>query len=290
MGGFLLLCSIPFALGIYCLLAQFLNLPTLAITRTALSLSRLSRTKTKRMDAIVMELSMRVSTLVHIDDYRRSNLEKSLKAANIMLAPEVWMAKCYVRFCLFLLLIIPAAIIFPIMIPAILILSIRQLYTDLKAPDMAVRKKKEEIESDLPRFASTLSQELKNSRNILTILESYKKSARPAFRSELEITIAGMKSGNYENALSRLDSRVRSDMLSQVVLGLQAVLRGDNGINYFELLANDFDKIEYKQLKKEAAKIPSKINICTAIVFVGFMLIIFYILGMQIYQAFASFV
>lgn len=289
MVGILFLSSLSFAVGLYCLFAQLLHLPTFATTRTAINLSRSSLKKTKRMEPIVLDLSVRVSKLIKLDSYRRQTLEKTLSSARISLTPEVWTARCYVRFSLFILCIIPAAFMFPIMIPVIAFLAVSQLFTDLKSADVAIRKRKGEIETDLPRFASTLSQELKNNRNILLILENYKKSARPSFREELEITIGHMKSGNYEIALNRLESRVESHMLSQVILGLQAVLRGDNGINYFELLAFEFDQIEYKALKKEAAKVAPKVNMCTAIVFIGFMLVIFYVLGMQIYQSYASF-
>lgn len=288
MNKILLLSTAIFAIGMYFLFAQLLHLPTLATTRTALNLARHSSTKTKRTDAIILELSARVSKLVHLDEYRRRKLAATLKSADISLPPETWTARCYVRFCLLLLCIIPTLFIFPIMTPAIIILAVRQLFTDLKSAEMIVRKKKSEIERDLPRFAATIAQELTNTRNVLTILEGYLKSARPAFRSELEITIAGMKSGSQETALSWLDSRVGSAMLSQVVRGLQAALRGDSATNYFELLAHDFDQVDIQQLNLEAAKIPPKVNVCIGAIFACFMLIIFYILASQIGQSYTS--
>ena len=53
-------------------------------------------------------------------------------------------------------------------------------------------------------------------------------------KRELEITIADMASGNEENALTRMESRIGSTMLSDVVRGLISVKRGDNGIMYFQ--------------------------------------------------------
>ena len=45
-------------------------------------------------------------------------------------------------------------------------------------------------------------------------------------KRELDITTADMKSGNYETALTRLETRIGSPMLSDVVRGLISVIRG----------------------------------------------------------------
>ncbi len=71
-----------------------------------------------------------------------------------------------------------------------------------------MKKRRGAIENELPRFALTLEQELKGSRDVLRIFETYKKNAGPEFRCELDITVADMKSGSYEAALSRLEARV----------------------------------------------------------------------------------
>ena len=83
-----------------------------------------------------------------------------------------------------------------------------------------VKKRREEIEFELPRFVATITQELMASRDILSMLETYQKNAGPALRNELAITTADMRTGNYEAALTRLEARVSSAMLSDVVRGL----------------------------------------------------------------------
>ena len=62
-----------------------------------------------------------------------------------------------------------------------------------KADEM-LRTKREEIESEMSRFASTIEQELKNSRDVLSILENYKKNAGEKFAQELDIVCADMRS------------------------------------------------------------------------------------------------
>ena len=78
-------------------------------------------------------------------------------------------------------------------------------------------------------------------------------------------------------------------MLSEVILGLQGVLHGDDESRYFELLAHDFDQDEIQQMRLENAKLPGKVSVCIGAVFLCFMLIIFLILGMQIYQSWITF-
>lgn len=281
--------TLAFAFGLYFLVAQLLHLPTLATTRAALNLARRSHKKTKFLDAIVLELSSRFAKWIHMEESHRRRLAATLKAADIAYSPEIWLSRCYVRFGLLLLLMIPMLFILPILSPIIIILAIRQLYTDLHSADVIVRSRRDKIERDLPRFTATVAQELMNTRNVLAIFKGYLFSARPAFRAEMETTIADMMSGNQETALNRLDARVGSPMLSQVVRGLQAVLRGDDSSNYFEILSHDFDALEVQRLNLEAAKVPGKINTCIGILFICFAVVIFYILGTQIGQSYASF-
>lgn len=89
------------------------------------------------------------------------------------------------------------------------------------------------IEYELPRFVNTLSQELHGSRDVLSILRTYKKNATGIFKTELDITTADMKSSNLESALTRFKTRIGSSMLSDVVKGLIGTIRGDNNIVYF---------------------------------------------------------
>lgn len=284
-----LLSTILLAAGLYLLFAQALHLPSFATTRTVLNLSRHSTVKVKRSQAIIIELSTRAAKFIHLDDYKKKKLTATLKAADISIPPETWIARCYVRFALLLFCVLPMLKILPIVTPVLIGLAVRQLFTDLKSAEMLVIKKRSEIERDLPRFTSTIAQELRSTRNVLAIFKGYVKSARPALRAELEMTIADMNSGNHELALTRLDTRVGSSMLSQVVRGLQAVLRGDDSSTYFELLAHDFDMIDENNLNLEAAKIPPKVNVCIGVIFVCFAIVIFYVLGTQIGQSYAAF-
>lgn len=132
--------------------------------------------------------------------------------------------------------------------------------------DEAIGKKK------LNFIQLTLAQHLKNSRDILTMLEQYKKNAGTVLSEELEVTIADMRSGGYEAALTRMEARVNSPQLSDIVRGLIAVIRGDDGEMYFQMLTHDFKAMELHRLKSKAQKIPPKIRVYSFLMLLCFLI------------------
>ena len=49
-------------------------------------------------------------------------------------------------------------------------------------------------------------------------------------------------------------------MLSDIIKGLIAVIRGDNSTIYFQMLSHDFKQLEIQRLKQESVKRPGKIR------------------------------
>lgn len=86
------------------------------------------------------------------------------------------------------------------------------------------------------------------------MLEHYKENAGEMFQKELDIVCADMRSSSYEAALTRFEARLNSPQLSDVVRGLIGVLRGDDGVVYFQMLTHDFKQAELQRLKAKAAK------------------------------------
>ena len=140
-------------------------------------------------------------------------------------------------------------------------LGVMIYYKETGKAEEVLKEKREQIEGELYRFVSTISQELKNSRDVLSMLEHYKGNAGEDFRRELDIVCADMRSGSYEAALTRFEARMNSPQLSDVVRGLIGVLRGDDGAMYFQMLTHDFKQAELQRLKAKAAKIPPKIRV-----------------------------
>lgn len=273
------------AAGFYIILAETLKLPRLAVTKAVLSVSRQDKKQTKTLEVIVFDLSSKLSKHIRLDDYKKRKLISTLKSAGIKLTPETYIARAWVKTGMIATLLIPIMPILPILAPVIILLAIAVLFKELRLADEILRQKRDEIEYELPRFVSTVSQSLKASRDVTAILKSYQKSAGESFKQELEITIADMQSGNEETALTRLESRIGSTMLSDVVRGLISVKRGDNGAMYFEMLNHDFKQIELQKLKLIAMKQPGKVKKYSFLMLGCFLLMYLGVLGYAIMNA-----
>ena len=256
----LMLFSFTFSIGLYLILKDHLKLPTARTIKAIHVINQRERKKSKNLHVMIDDLSMRLSKFIKLTDYNRRKLSSTLKSADIKLSPETFIARAWLKAGMTLLLIIPAIFIFPIIFPVILFLSVAVYFKEIRSADEAIRKRREAIEFELPRFVSTLTQELKASRNVLNILETYKKNAGESFKRELEVTTADMKSGSYESALTRLEARLNSPTLSETIRGLIGVLRGDDGVVYFQMLSHDLKQLELQRLKTIAMKRPSKIR------------------------------
>lgn len=276
------------AAGAFLILSDLLNMPTLAAEKAVLTVSGQSGCNTKSMETVILGLAEKLSKLIRLDGFKRRKLTAQLKAADIHLTPETYLAKAWVKAGLIALLILPVLLILPLLAPVVLFLAVAVWFREIRQADELVRQKREEIESELPRFVSTIAQELKASRDVLNILTNYRKNAGPTMKRELSVTIADMASGNEETALTRWEIRIGSTMLSDAVRGLIAVLRGDNGVTYFEMLSMTFKQLELQRLKLDAMKQPGKIHKYSFFLLGCFLLIYFGILGYEILHGFGK--
>ena len=111
------------------------------------------------------------------------------------------------------------------------------------------------------------------------ILDNFKENAGPELRRELEITVADMRSGNYEVALTRLESRVGSSMMSDVTRGLISVIRGDKTDVYWGNLVLKFSDYQRTLLKTEANKAPKRVRKLSMALLFCFMLVYVVVIG-----------
>lgn len=175
-------------------------------------------------------------------------------------SPEVYTLKAFVTAGLAFLCGVPLAFVQPLFALGAAALGVALWFsTYYKAFDF-VKKRKKVMEAEIPRFALSIAQNLENDRDVLKILTSYRRIAGKEFGRELDETIADMRTGNYENALLRLEARVGSALLSDIVRGLIGTLRGDDQHLYFKMICFDMRQIEQNNLKKEALKRPKQIQ------------------------------
>ncbi len=285
MTGILIGFYLFFTMGAYFLIAAWLKLPTLASTRAILYVTKIGKSKDSILQALIFRLSAWLAIRLPLGDYYKRKTAATLRSAGMKLTPEAYLAGAIVKTGLIFcggLVMLP---ILPLLFPLFVFLAIAVFFKETRQADEIVRKKREQIEVELPRFVATIAQELKSSRDVLRILDMYTKNTEDSLQHELQMTTADMKSGNQETALLRLESRLSSTMVSDVVRGLLAVMRGDQGIVYFDMLAHDFKLLEIQRLKLMAMKRPGKIRKYSFWMLTCFMLMYMVILGMEIMKA-----
>ena len=155
---------------------------------------------------------------------------------------------------------IPFLFIFPLLSPVFVIIGIAMYFKESKGIQEKIKAKRSAIEYELSRLVFAIEKTLTHNRDILAILDSYRENAGAELKDELNITVADMRSGNYESALTRLEARVGSSMLSDVVRGLISVLRGDETSVYWASLSVKFSDVQRQLLKQQAVKVPGKVK------------------------------
>ena len=274
--------GILLAAGLYFLLASLLKLPTMDTAKAMLNAGKRNKKVAKTVEVWLMSGAVKLSKYIRMDEYKRSRMANILKASGISMAPEVYTAYAITKAGAILLGVIPCLLLLPLLSPVLVILAVLTYFKETRKADEQLKEKREQIEGELPRFVSTIEQTLKASRDVLAMMENYKKNAGPAFADELDVLTADMRSSSYEAALTRFEARLNSPMLSDVVRGLIGVLRGDDSAVYFQMLAHDFKALELQRLKGQAQKIPPKIRIFSFIMLMCFLLTYMAIIAMQI--------
>ncbi|MVB10442.1 hypothetical protein CAFE_11310 [Caprobacter fermentans] len=244
--------------GLYLIFCDLFQLPSSQAAKAAMKVTQGEKVSWHR--AITERLTNTLAKQIHLDRYRRQELAATLKYAGLEQSPESYLARIIVRALFRLLWILPCIRLLPLLIPIVLLLTFNRAWDDTQSAKKIVAEKRQTIERELPRFVSTIAQEIGANRDVLALLDGYRESAGPIFRNELEITLAGMRSGSPEQALLRLAGRVGSGKLSEVIRGLLAALHGGDGVLIFSLLNNDYKKLEKQLLWKEAQKRPAKMK------------------------------
>lgn len=284
----LILFGIFLGLGLFFLLANALKIPYLKTSQAVMNTGRNDKKMSKSIEAILLGIAAKLGKIIPMDKYKKSRLESTLKSAGIKMTPETFTALAFVKAFCVALLAIPCSFIFPLVIPFVIILAVAVYFRETGKADKKMREKREAIEQELPRFVATVEQELKTSRDVLSIMENFKKHAGVHFAYELDVTCADMRSSSYEAALTRLEARIGSAQLSDVVRGLVSVIRGDDSAVYFKMLAHDFKLIELQRLKAKAAKIPPKIRVFSFGMLMLFLLTYLVVMGMQLLESLGS--
>ena len=270
---FQVIIGITFAAGVYFLLANRFQLPYYKTSKAIVSLSKHQKEKTSLLDVWLKGIASWIARHLKLNDFKRAQLLADLQTAQMQVTPEEFKANAIVKGLLVGIFAIPTLFLFPLLSPVILFLAVFLYIRENKTVTKKIHVKRDKIEFELPRLVFTIEKTLKHNRDVLYMLESYAENAGPEMKNELKITAADMRSGNYEAAITRLETRVGSAMMSDVCRGLIGILRGDDTAVYWSSLAIKFNDVQRQQLRLEAQKVPKKVKRLSMCLLICFMLI-----------------
>ncbi len=285
-----LISIIFFAFAVYNLSTAFADIPTSRTSKMMMLAKKQRGTKNEQLlDVYLTKVAKLFAPYLRLDRLKRNKLQAALTIAGLELTPEVYTARAWVTAGAVGLCALPMAFLMPLFVPVLIGTAVALWFSTYYAAFDFVKKRRKLIEAEIPRFALTIGQNLENDRDVLKILTSYRRVAGRDFAAELDQTIADMKTGNYENALLRFETRIGSPMLSDVVRGLVGVLRGDDQRMYFKMICFDMRQIEQNNLKKEAAKRPKKIQRYSMMMLICIMIIYLVVLCTEVLSSLGAF-
>lgn len=262
------LCGI----GLFYVLADLYKIPYFKTSRAVDNISKKQNAKTSVLEVWLGSFAAWLSKKIKLNEFKRQQLEADLTTAQMDVTPEMFKANAITKAAIVGIFAIPMLFIFPLLCPVVIFLAIFLYNNEVKSVSRRIKAKREKIEYELPHLVSTIEKTLKHSRDVQYMLDSYRETAGPELKHELDITVADMKSGNIESALTRLESRVGSGMMSNVCQGLISITKGDDTEMYWAALSITLADEQRQRLRLEAQKVPRKVNRLSMCLLVCFML------------------
>ena len=269
-------------IGLFMILADRFRIPYMRTSKAVNNLAKQQKEKTSSIDVWLSSFASFIARKLRLNEYKKGQLESDLRTAQLDITPEMFMANAIVKSLIIGVFAIPVLFIFPILSPVIIFLAFILYRMNMKGISNRIKKKRARIEYELPRFVFKIEKSLMHSKDVIEMIESFAKNAGPELKHELDITAADMHSGNTEVAITRLEARVGSPLMSDVCRGLISINRGDVNTAYWNSLSMKFADFQRQHLKLEAEKIPKKVKRLSMCLLFCFMLIYVVVILVQI--------
>ena len=267
--------------GLWLILANMFRMPYSSTVRAVTNMTRTKKEgQVSRFDVFCERVATRISGIIRMNQFKREAMLVNLRSAGMQITPEMHIANAIVKALIVAVFAIPAYFVSPFFALIVLALAALIYVKHVTSVKERVQAKREAIEYELPMFVARIDSctRIRKSRDVLDILESYRDTAGPELREELSITIADWQTGSQETALIRLDGRVGSNMLSEVVQGLLSILEGNDAPGYWQNLEAEFSDTQRQRLKREALKMPRRIQRLSMVLLTCMILLYFVVI------------
>lgn len=222
---------------------------------------------------------------IKLNAYKKAVILSDLQTAGLEITPERHIANCVVKSLIIAFLALPCYYLSPLLSVGVLVVAFLRYRSSVQLTEQ-IKKKREEIETELPRFVFAIEGTLRHSRDLLGMIENYYENAGEYLKRELKITAADIRSGNEIEAIKRLESRVGSAMMSDVCRGLISIVEGGDTLFYWQSLSLKFSDIQRQYLLRKANKAPNRVNRLSMALFICFMALYIVVVLLSIADSF----
>ena len=277
-----LISTILFFIGLYMCLCSAFRLPSLKQNKAVKDIEK--RTNRHGKMSLTEKASSALSKKIRLPAYVKESIDDAQSSLEQKVSSEYFVSNILVK-------------TFPLVITSILLLivnpalSVIVFVCSLLIPLLSyenIKKKteikKRNIESELLGFVLYIQKCIKHSKDVLNICEKYIPVEKD-FRNEMEKTVLDMRTDNVESALSRLEKRVCSALMSDICRGLCSVSRGDETIGYWQSMEIKLRENERMVLRTKANKLPSKTRFLSMAMLLCFISIYIVVLGSVVLQS-----
>lgn len=274
-----LLVGIFSGIGLCLILLDLYRVPTMKTARAAGNLGKKGNRKVGAAEILLKDFSAFLAGKIRLGEYRKASLAADLRTAGMDTTPEGYVADALTKALAVGIFAIPVFFVAKVLSLVVLAIAVTVWFLEYRKVGKKIRTRRTKIEYELPRLVGTIEKTMQHSHDVIYMLDSYRAHAGEEMREELEITVADMRSGNQEVALTRLESRVGSTMLSDVTRGLISLIHGDDNSMYWAQLSMKFSDYQRQLLRAQANAVPRKVRKLSMALLCCFMLIYVAVIG-----------
>lgn len=282
---FNILIGVGLAGGLFLIFCDLFKVPTYKTSRAMIGTEKQNSTKESRINSMLDDLANWLATKIRLRDFKKAQIQANLDTARMTITPELYISRCVVKAAIVAIL---SVLVFPwFTFGGFVILLFSFVYYLYLVQELGLKvdAHRKAVEYELGQMVFTIQRSLQHGRNIIVMLQNYREICGPDMRQEMDITLADMLSGNHEQAVSRMEIRLGSAMVSDVCRGLISVIHGDDTAAYWVNLEQKFAEHQRNELRNKANKIPAKVSRLSMIMLFAFLALWLGVLLMQMGEA-----
>ena len=278
-----ILASVFIVVCIYSVLAHFLHIPTFKHSFLIMR-SQSNGAEKKKGISFISTIANPISPYIPLSMAKEVKYSRMLQNISVE-TPKEFFARIIVTFAMVAVLAIPFSFINPYLSLIPLLAAIIIVFIIFEETKDKFKKQHQLAENEIPSFVETFTHSIKTNRNVIDIFDAYIQNYdNTALSMELEKTVADMRTGSSDVALKRFEHRMNNPLLSQLIRGVLATMRGEDMTSYFTELIKKVHEIRKKLLTQQALKVVPKISVMSnarAFWAIGVML---YIIGIGVME------